>query len=92
MDDFGVGGYNDSDNIATLSKLFTHMATINYKLGADKILLGYLEALFLGFLLKDGHIAPDPNKAQAIAELLPPTTRTQLRAFLGISGYYRIFI
>ena len=68
------------------------MEDVSYKLGADKLWLGYMEMTFLGYLLKDGSILPDPDKIKAIVELLPPKTRTQLRAYLGITGYYRVFI
>ena len=92
MDDYGVGGHDDAGNIASLDALFQAMQEVSYKLGADKLWLGYLEMTFMGFLLKNGSIMPDPEKTRAITELLPPKTRTQLRAYLGITGYYRIFI
>ena len=34
----------------------------------------------------------DPDKTAAIERLVPPETPTQLRAFLGLAGYYRQFI
>ena len=30
-----------------------------------------------------------PNKVQAIKEMLTPTTRKQLRCFIGLVNYYR---
>lgn len=47
---------------------------------------------FFGFLLEGSTIKPDPAKSSAIAELSPPRTKTEVRAFLGIVGYYRQFI
>ena len=52
------------------------MVRVNYKLGADKLWLGYSQIVFLGFLLEDGKIRPDPDKTKAIEELLPPKTKT----------------
>lgn len=92
MDDFGIGGTTDQDNVAALADLFAVMIKRNYKLGADKLWLGYQELCFLGHLIRDGHILPDPEKTKAIHELLPPNTKSQVRAFLGITGYYRIFV
>ena len=92
VDDFGLGGEDDADLIKNLAKLFKTMAEHNYKLGADKVFLGYTEVVLLGYLIKDGAVLPDPEKVTAIKRLLPPQTKTQVRAFLGITGYYRVFI
>ena len=40
---------------------------------------------------KDG-IQVDPKKIEAIIEWLRPTTFTERRSFLGLAGYYRIFV
>ena len=39
-----------------------------------------------------GKLHPDPERIEAITRLIPPTTRSQLCGFLGITGYYREFI
>lgn len=75
--------------MVALSKLFAVMETHVYKLGADKLWLGYKELIFLGHKLANGTIVPDPDATKAIAELLAPTTKSEVRAFLGICGYYR---
>ena len=60
--------------------------------GADKLGLGDTAMPFLGYLLVKGELHCDPQKTEAIARLVPPETRSQLRAFLGLAGYYRHFI
>ena len=60
--------------------------------GVDKLGLGWLELPFLGYLLKEEQLHCDPAKTEAIARLIPPETRTQLCAFLGLAGYFRHFI
>ena len=92
VDDYGVGSDSIADNVGHLEKLFDEMTMVNYKLGADKLWLGYDSITFLGYHLQGGTIRPDPEKTKAIDELLPAKTKTQVRAFLGITGYYRIFI
>ena len=34
----------------------------------------------------------DPQKVEAILNLKPPTSVTEIRSFLGLAGYYRKFI
>ena len=54
--------------------------------------IGYSEVEFLGHVVGKGIIKPKPDKVEAINEALRPETKTQLRSFLGLTGYYRKFI
>ncbi|KAF8770046.1 Retrovirus-related Pol polyprotein like [Argiope bruennichi] len=44
---------------------------------------------YLGHLVGQGFRQPSELKVQAIKEFPTPTTKTQVRAFLGLMGYYR---
>jgi hypothetical protein len=59
---------------------------------AAKLFVGYTSIKLLGHFLGEGRIYMDPDKVSAINNLVPPSTIRQLRAFLGIAGYYRRFI
>ncbi|KAK1649540.1 hypothetical protein QYE76_067345 [Lolium multiflorum] len=50
------------------------------------------EVGFLGHILSAGGIAVDPAKIKTVAEWQAPTTQTEVRAFLGLAGYYRRFV
>ena len=47
---------------------------------------------YLGHILSATGIRPLPSKTQAIQCMDPPTSPKQVRAFLGLVGYYRKFI
>ncbi|KAK1691865.1 hypothetical protein QYE76_008562 [Lolium multiflorum] len=47
------------------------------------------EVGFLGHILSAGGIAVDPAKIKTVMEWKAPTTQTEVRAFLGLAGYYR---
>ncbi|KAK1680678.1 hypothetical protein QYE76_041526 [Lolium multiflorum] len=47
------------------------------------------EVGFLGHILSAEGIAVDPTKIKIVAEWKTPTTQTEVRAFLGLAGYYR---
>ncbi|KAK1693105.1 hypothetical protein QYE76_009802 [Lolium multiflorum] len=49
------------------------------------------EVGFLGHILSAGGIAVDPAKIKT-CEWKVPTTQTEVRAFLGLAGYYRRFV
>ena len=47
---------------------------------------------FLGFIVDRNGLRTDPKKVEAITKYPRPTNRTEVRAFLGITMYYRQFI
>ncbi|GFT67492.1 retrovirus-related Pol polyprotein from transposon 17.6 [Trichonephila clavipes] len=47
---------------------------------------------FLGHIVGQGFRTPSEIKVQAVLEFLTPRTKTQIRAFLGIAGYYQKYI
>ena len=75
-----------------LTRLFSALSTANLKIGAGKIECGANYLLAFGFRVENGTWKPDPERTSAIASLVPPANRRQLRGFLGLVGYYRQFI
>ncbi|KAI0488175.1 hypothetical protein KFK09_028002 [Dendrobium nobile] len=47
---------------------------------------------FLGHVVSGEGISVDPQKIQAVAGWLRPTTVFEVRSFLGMAGYYRKFV
>ena len=50
------------------------------------------EGLILGHYISAASIQVDTAKIQIILLIPTPTTQTEVRSFLGFSGYYRKFI
>ncbi|XP_071685280.1 uncharacterized protein [Lolium perenne] len=50
------------------------------------------EVGFLGHFISAGGVSVDPSKIQSIMEKKAPTNQTEVRAFLGLAGYYRKFV
>ncbi len=92
IDDLVTGGKTHVHSATNCKKMFAMLQAANFKAGATKVSLGLEELSFLGFLLQKGQIKPDPEKIAAIHRLQPPHTRSELRAFLGLTGYYREFV
>lgn len=47
---------------------------------------------FLGYIIEQGNLRPDPAKVQAVVDWTVPTNRKQLQSFLGFANFYRCFI
>jgi hypothetical protein len=50
------------------------------------------EILFVGHIINSEGIRPDGSKVKVIQEWKPLTTVTEVRAYLGLTGYYRRWI
>ena len=50
------------------------------------------EVKFLGHLITDKGIKPDPLKTEAVQNFPVPTLKTEVRAFLDLCSYYCRFI
>ena len=48
-----------------------------------------IEGLILGHYISAASIQVDPAKIQILLLIPTPTTQTEVRSFLGFSGYYR---
>jgi hypothetical protein len=50
------------------------------------------EVSYVGYIVGQHGVSPDPQKLEAISLLEPPDSLKSLRSFLGITGYWRRFV
>ena len=48
--------------------------------------------MYLGHTVGNGIVQPELSKVEAVQQWPVPETKKQVRAFLGLTGYYRKFI
>ena len=72
--------------------VFEKLSTANLSMKKSKCNFFSKEIQYLGHILNTTGILPLPSKTQAIQHMNPPTMPKQVRAFLGLVGYYRKFI
>ena len=63
-----------------------------FYLKQSKCSFGQHKIDYLGHIVSSKGVEPDPAKVQAVKDWPQPSTVKELRAFLGLSGYYRKFI
>ena len=91
------------DDIVIHSSTWTlHLHHLRVVLGAlrtagltanpQKCRLGLEEASYLGYQVGRGCVRPQDEKVQAIRTWPRPTTKKQVKSFLGLVGYYQRFI
>ena len=82
---------------ATLKRLeivLRRLGDFGLRLKASKCKLFHTELSYLGHIVSQLGISPDPDKIKALQEWLqhPPKNASELQFFLGFAGYYRTFV
>ncbi len=79
-------------HVMHLRKLFGVLREAGLTCKRSKCVFGRRRLEFLGHVIGDGTMRVPEARIKAIAEHPVPKTRKQLRAFLGLIGYYRRFV
>ncbi|KAF4687890.1 hypothetical protein FOZ63_002070, partial [Perkinsus olseni] len=88
-DDLLVSSRSWKDHLAHLARVFERCLEKGVRLKPSKCYFGLPQIDYVGYRVSREGISPDPLKASEIAHISTPTGKTQLKAFLGLSGYYR---
>lgn len=91
LDDIVVYSDDWNTHMATLRDVFKCLADASLTLNLFKCEFGRGSVLYLGQQVGRGQVRPVDAKTTAIAAFPVPTTRRELRRFLGMAGYYRRF-
>eukprot|EP00745_Piridium_sociabile_P033382 TRINITY_DN571_c0_g1_i10.p1 TRINITY_DN571_c0_g1~~TRINITY_DN571_c0_g1_i10.p1 ORF type:complete len:1565 (+),score=261.65 TRINITY_DN571_c0_g1_i10:102-4796(+) len=92
MDDMLITSEDWPGHIQSLRGLFTRLREAQLAARPAKCHVGYHEIPFLGFVVGQGRVTPEEDKAEKIKNASPPGNKKELRAFLGLAGYYRKFV
>jgi hypothetical protein len=72
--------------------VFDRIRDANFKLYAEKCTYAAPQVVYLGHTVSKHGVALDGSKVRAIGNFPLPQTVKDVRAFLGLAGYYRSFI
>ena len=92
LDDIIVIAKDFSQHLERLCQVFDKLRAASLKLKPSKCKLFQREVIFLGHKVSAAGITPDPQKIQAVRSWPRARTLRDVRAFLGLAGYYRSHI
>jgi len=92
LDDVVVFSSTFDDHVLRLQQVFDRLKQANLKLKASKCRLFQRKIKFLGSIVSQEGIAPDPTKVEAVVRWPIPTNLTEVRSFTALAAYYRKFV
>lgn len=91
LDDVVVYSRDWDEHMKSLRAVFERFASASLTLNLAKCEFGQAKVMYLGKEVGHGQVRPVEVKVEAISKFPVPTTRRELRRFLGMAGYYRSF-
>ena len=75
-----------------LEAVLQRLQEANITAKPSKCFVGYSDLQYLVHEVGDGKRWPDVAKIEKVKHAIPPTTKKELRSFLGLTGLYRSYI
>src|SRR5260221_2285509 len=92
LDDVLAHSTGWTEHLQDLEDFFLRIQQANLSLRPTKCQIGYQTIDFLGHRITEDSIEPNPKKLEKILESSRPETKTQIKSFLGLIGYYQQFL
>ena len=92
LDDIIIFSKTPQEHLLHIRMVFKKLISANLSMRKRKCSFFSKEIQYLGHILSATGIRPLSARTHAIQHMQPPTTPKQVRAFLGLVGYYRKFI
>ena len=92
IDDILIHTNNWDEHLKLLEEVFSRLAQAGFTVRPSKCRIGESNVEFIGHKLEQNEIGPMDNNIEKIKLAQRPTDKTQVRSFLGLTGYYREYI
>jgi len=89
LDDVIVYANSFEQQLERLTEVFGRLAEAGLKLKASKCQLFQRRVTFLGHVVSEHGVEPDPEKIETVRTWPRPRSLTETRAFVGLASYYR---
>ena len=92
VDDVIIHSSSEDQHIELLKWVLQRLRDEHYYAHPEKCEFMLDEVSFLGHVVNSAGIAMQKHKVAAVRDWPVPTTKKEVRAFLGLAGYYRRFV
>jgi hypothetical protein len=92
IDDIVIYGATLTEHIRRIIAVLIRLRKYNLKLKPSKCAFLRKEVVYLGHVISEKGISPDPSKLIAVKEFPTPKKLKDIQSFIGLAGYYRKFI
>ena len=92
LDDVIVFGRTFEEYLKRLELVFQRLSENGLKIKGSKCNFFQKRVSFLEHIISESGFEVDPEKVRAVEEMKESSSLKDVRAFLGLVGYYRIFI
>ena len=92
IDDLVIHSTTWEEHLTEIQTVFQRLRSAGLTAKPQKCQLGMSRCVYLGHVVGSGLVQPERSKVQGVESFPTPTTKKQVRCFLGMTGYYRKFI
>ena len=92
FDDIIIAASSIQEHDTILRQLLERARELNVRFNRSKLQLTVPSVNYMGHVVSDSGIAPDPNKVRAIVNFPPPNSREELMRFNGMATYVARYI
>ena len=92
IDDILIHTPTFDEHFQSLKEVLKRLRMANLTARPSKCFVAYFEVEFLGHVVGKGQVKPRPAKIEAVQNAARPETKSQMRSYLGLTGYYRSYI
>jgi len=92
VDDLNIHSENWEEHLQHLDVIFFKLREVNLKLNSSKCYFVVKSIMFLGHVVNNEGTKLDVGKIDVVLHFPKPKTVTNIRSFLGLTGYYRSYV
>ena len=92
LDDLVIYSETWEDHLHHIKAIFQRLRAARLTAKPSKCQYAMQQCIYLGHVVGNETVCPEVSKIEAVQSFPIPRTKSQVRAFLGITGYYRKFI
>jgi transposase InsO family protein len=92
LDDIIVFSKSVSEHVERLKSVFQRLREAGLKLKPEKCFLLQKQVTFLGHVVSEDGVKPDPSNIEKVVNWPTPKNVTQVRGILALGNYYRRFV